>query len=160
MPTCVSYPAREYEFGFGLESFRALQCRHNGCDSVSNHQPHHCLLNRLFSTDQRKHQSSASLAFLQGIHRIPVNSPHKWPVTRKMFLFDDVIMFRKLTSLFPMVNAIAIDDMMTRGIWALAHEILIWFSKRINGLRNGMVYVQIIAVQWHCHCIFTMKNAI
>ena len=39
-----------------------------------------------------KHQSSASLAFVWWIHRIPVNSPHKWPVTRKMFSFDDVIM--------------------------------------------------------------------
>ena len=42
--------------------------------------------------DQRKHQSSASLAFVRGIHRWPVNSPHKGPVTRKMFPFDDVIM--------------------------------------------------------------------
>ena len=42
--------------------------------------------------DQRKHQSSESLAFVLGIHRGPVNSPHKWPVTRKMFPFDDVIM--------------------------------------------------------------------
>ena len=42
--------------------------------------------------DQRKHQSTASLAFVRGIHRGPVNSPHKWPVTRKMFPFDDVIM--------------------------------------------------------------------
>ena len=42
--------------------------------------------------DQRKHQSSASLAFVRGIHRSPVNSPHKSPVTRKMFPFDDVIM--------------------------------------------------------------------
>ena len=42
--------------------------------------------------DQRKHQSSASLAFVWGIHRGSVNSPHKWPVTRKMFPFDDVIM--------------------------------------------------------------------
>ena len=31
--------------------------------------------------DQSKHQSSASLAFVWGIHRGPVNSPHKWPVT-------------------------------------------------------------------------------
>ena len=44
------------------------------------------------STDQRKHKISASLAFVRGIHRRPVNSPHKWPVTRKMFPFDDVIM--------------------------------------------------------------------
>ena len=42
--------------------------------------------------DQRKHQSSASLAFVWGIHRGPVNSPHKGPVMRKMFPFDDVIM--------------------------------------------------------------------
>ena len=41
--------------------------------------------------DQRKPQSSASLAFVWGIHRGPVNSPNKWPVTRKMFPFDDVI---------------------------------------------------------------------
>ena len=43
-------------------------------------------------TNQRNHQSSASLAFVWGIHRGPVNSPHKWPVTRKMFPFADVIM--------------------------------------------------------------------
>ena len=42
--------------------------------------------------DQRKHQSSASLAFVWGIHRGPVNSSHNGPVTRKMFPFDDVIM--------------------------------------------------------------------
>ena len=154
-----------------------LHGRHNGQDSVSNHQPHDCLLNRLFrrrskkiskllftglcvgnspetgefpaqmasnaenvsilwrhhehshngpyvmlqrsehyndvivgamasqitsptmvysivysDADQRKHQSSASLAFVRGIHRWPVTSLHKWPVTRKMFPFDDVIM--------------------------------------------------------------------
>ena len=43
--------------------------------------------------DQRIHQIFASLAFVRGIQRGPVNSPHKWPVTRKMFPFDDVIMF-------------------------------------------------------------------
>ena len=42
-------------------------------------------------SDQRKHQGSASLAFVRGIHRWLVNSPHKGPVTRKMFPFDDVI---------------------------------------------------------------------
>ena len=46
--------------------------------------------------DQSKHQSSASLAFMWGIHRGAVNSPHKWPVTRKMFPFDDVIMNREI----------------------------------------------------------------
>ena len=42
--------------------------------------------------DQRKHQSSASLAFVRGIHRGSGTSPHKWLVTRKMLPFDDVIM--------------------------------------------------------------------
>ena len=42
--------------------------------------------------NQRKHQSSASLVVVWGIHRSPLNSPHKWPLTRKMFSFDDVIM--------------------------------------------------------------------
>ena len=41
--------------------------------------------------DQRKHQSSASPAFVRGVHRWLVNSPHKWPVTQNMFPFDDVI---------------------------------------------------------------------
>ena len=53
-------------------------------------------------TDQRKHQSSTSLAFVRGIHRGPVNSPHKWTVTRKIFPFDAVIMswiiWRKVTA--------------------------------------------------------------
>ena len=44
---------------------------------------------------QRKHKSSASLAFVRGIHRWPVDSHHKGPVTRKMFPFDDVIMIKR-----------------------------------------------------------------
>ena len=75
----------------------ALRWRHNECDSVSNHQPNNCLLNRLPGADQSKHQSSASLAIVLGIHRGPVNSPHKWPVTRKMFPFDDVIMYIQIS---------------------------------------------------------------
>ena len=49
----------------------------------------------LSGADQRKHQSSASLAFVREIHRSPMNSQHKRPVTRKMFPFDDVIMLLK-----------------------------------------------------------------
>ena len=57
--------------------------------------------------DQRKHQSSASLAFVRGIHRGPVNSPHKWPVTWKMFPFDDVIM---INFRIPLANPIHIKE--------------------------------------------------
>ena len=48
----------------------------------------YCFIKVLF------HQSSASLAFVWGIHRWPLHSPHKWPVTRKMLPFDDVIVCR------------------------------------------------------------------
>ena len=61
-----------------------LQWCPNESDGVSNH--------RRSGGDQRKHQSSASLAFVSVIHRWPANSPHKGPVTRKIFPFDDVIM--------------------------------------------------------------------
>ena len=56
--------------------------------------------------DQRKHQCSASLAFVRVIHRRPVNSLHKGPVTRKLFPFDDVIMKCGLfsgTNIWPLV---------------------------------------------------------
>ena len=66
----------------------SLQWRHNERDSVSNHQPHDCYS----GADQRKHQSSALLAFVRGIHRWSVNTPDKGPVTRKIFPLDDVIM--------------------------------------------------------------------
>ena len=66
--------------------------RRNGRDGVSNHQPHDCLLNCLFTRGSKKTSKLASLAFVWGIHRWPVNIPHKGPVTRKMFPFDDVIM--------------------------------------------------------------------
>ena len=58
--------------------------------------------------DQRKHQSSASLAFVRGIHRRPVNSPRKGPVTRKKFPFDDVIMFA-----FPIKTRMSIFKIIT-----------------------------------------------
>ena len=74
--------------------------------------------------DQRKHQSSASLAFVRGIHRSPVNSPHKRPVTRKMFPFDDVIILELLCSVTSSQNCIlqchiTYSAIMTRaGYWS------------------------------------------
>ena len=70
----------------------SLQWRHNECDGVSNHQPHAVYASLYSGADQRKHQSSASLAFVRGIRRWQVSSPHKGLVTRKMFPFDDIIM--------------------------------------------------------------------
>ena len=73
-------------------SSTALHWHHNGSDGISNHQP--LIVNSNFHTGegQRKHQSSTSLALVWGIDRWPVNSPHKWPVTQKMYPFDDAIM--------------------------------------------------------------------
>ena len=69
----------------------ALRWRHNGRDGVWNHQPHDYL--RLFRRrSKKKNQSSASLAFVWGIHRSQVTLPHKGPGTRRMYIFDDVIM--------------------------------------------------------------------
>ena len=75
-----------------VKSFRTLQRRHNENDGVSNHRRLACLLKVLLRRRSKKTSSSTSLAFMRGIHRSPVNSPHKGPVTRKMFPFDDVIM--------------------------------------------------------------------
>ena len=75
-----------------LNQHFALQWRHNERDGMWYHQRRHCLLKRLFRRRSKKHQSSVSQAFVWGIHRSPVNSPHKGPVTWKMLPFDDVIM--------------------------------------------------------------------
>ena len=69
-----------------------LQWRHNGHDSVSNHQSRDCLLNRLFRRRSKKTSKFCVTGFVRGIHRWPVNSRHKGPVTRKTFPFDYVIM--------------------------------------------------------------------
>ena len=65
--------------------------------------------------DQRKYQNSASLAFVWGIHRRPVSSPHKWPVTRKIFPFDDVIMDRH--GGMPPLSSTQIFTQKTTQIW-------------------------------------------
>ena len=72
----------------------ALRWRHNDHDGGSNHQPHGCLLNRLFRRKSRKTSKLRVTGLCVGNSPGPVNSPHKGPVTRKMFPFDDVIMGR------------------------------------------------------------------
>ena len=69
-----------------------LQWRHNDHDCFSNHQPHDCLLNRLFRRRSMKTSKLCVTGLCVGTSPGPVNSPHKWPVTWKMFPFDDVIM--------------------------------------------------------------------
>ena len=73
-----------------------LLWRHNELDGVSIDRRLDCLFNRCAGADQRKHQSSASLPFVRGIHRWALKSRPKGPVTRKLFPFDDVIMLCKI----------------------------------------------------------------
>ena len=69
-----------------------LQWPHNDHDGVSNHQPHGCSLKRLFRHRSKKTSKLRVTGLCVGNSPGPVNSPHKGPVTRKMFPFDDVIM--------------------------------------------------------------------
>ena len=70
----------------------ALQWHHNGCDSVSNHQPHHCLLNRLFKPRSKKTSKLRVASLCAGNSAVTGEFPTQMPVTRKMFPFDDVIL--------------------------------------------------------------------
>ena len=82
---------------FYLRKSKTLHWRHNDHESVSNHQPQDCLLNGLFRRRSKKTSKLRVTGLRVGNSPGPVNSPHKGPVTQKMFPFDDVIM--KLTSL-------------------------------------------------------------
>ena len=73
------------------EEVTSLRWRHNEHDGVSNYQPHDYLLNRLFRCKWKIIFRVTGL--FEGIPNKPVDSPRKGPVTRKMFPFDDVIMF-------------------------------------------------------------------
>ena len=83
--------------------------------------------------DERKHQSPASLAFVWGIHRWPVNSTHKGPVTRKMFPLDDVIMNNKIIKKYALLTVCEENPAMNRWTWlfkTLLLQIKIWPRKR------------------------------
>ena len=107
----------------GLCLAAALQCRHNGSDGFSSHQPHDCLLNRWIRRRSKKTPKLRVTGLCAENHWWPVNSPHKWPVTRKMFPFDDVIMkllSEPLTTLFAftytcMHNHVLMEENMVLG---------------------------------------------
>ena len=67
------------------QRLRPLQRLHNERDGVSNHQPHDCLLNRLLKARIKETSKFRITGICEG-HRSPVNSPHKWSVTRKIYL--------------------------------------------------------------------------
>ena len=69
-----------------------LQWRLNGCDGVSNHQPHHCSLNRLFRRRSKKTSKLCITGLCAGNSPLTGEFPAQMAGNAEMFLFDDVIM--------------------------------------------------------------------
>ena len=92
---CLKMAPILYKPQFVLCIPNTLQWRQNGRDGVSNHRRLDCLLNRLFrrrSTWSKNASKFRVTGLCEGIHRWPVDPPHKGPGTSKMLPFDDVIM--------------------------------------------------------------------
>ena len=81
-------------------------------------------------SDQRKHQSSTSLAFVRGTHPWPVNSPHQWPVTWKIFLFDEVIIVDSDIRLSPTRYEAELPESMTSNCHLTTVKKLKWNSTK------------------------------
>ena len=101
--------------------------------------------------DQRKHESSASLAFVRGILRWPENSPHKWPATRKRFPFDDVIMskanLRDLIAATGLVMLLKLDS--NHWFFILYHIEIRWMTSKNNRI-PFLGYIKLCA-SFHSH---------
>ena len=102
----------------------------------------------VYSGADKKHHNSASLAFVRGIRRWSVNSPHKWPATRKMFPFDDVIMSKKGTE----AQSISYQDIVhikrTNSLYTLISSLLchdMWNAWLID---QKIRYDQLICISW------------
>ena len=110
--------------------------------------------------DQGKHQSSASQAFVRGIHWWPVISPHKGPVTRKMFPLDDVIM-RCFQSHFP-TNIVIIRP---RFPWNLLPGVQLtiaqnWHRKKDWQLAGGKPFSDLVLNFLRCIIVHGEKISI
>ena len=110
-----------------------LPWRHNGRDSVSSHQPHHCLLNGLF----RRRKKTTSKLRVTGL--CAGNCPHKWPVTRKIFPFDDVIMRRSHKMVPPDMEPNCRDDCDNGKLWSCGTYLNASMKWAIFGLDRGFV---------------------
>ena len=88
-----------------------LQWRHNERGVVSNQKPHDFLLNCLFKRRSNKTSKLRVTGLCEGNSPGPVNSPHKGPVTRKMFPLDDVSMGYVSDPLLPSHNKIQVWTM-------------------------------------------------
>ena len=102
----------------------SLRWRNNGCDSVSNHQPRDFTQPFIQTQIKENIKAPCHRAFVRGIHRCP----HKWPVTRKMFPFDDVIMYMHFVDpLYVVLN-----------------------TKVDQGTHVANIFSIVIQIQWKC----------
>ena len=102
--------------------------------------------------DQRKHQSSASLAFVRVIHRWLINSPHKGPITRKMFPFDYVIVILSWVIFTPSSHIWRISSLPSN------HSIYQKSKSRV-GLFNCALS-QFMIIGWICWICFKIDSAL
>ena len=108
--------------------------------------------------DQRKHQSSASLAFVREIQRWPLNFPYKWPVTRvvtrNLFPFDDVIMFQD----FPRTWMVKCKHFCTSFLWHHTFIISFLVLQTASCFPWGMISTTWVSTDLRddrkCKCIF------
>ena len=107
----------------------SLQWRHDEHDGISNHQPHDCLLNCLL----RHRSKKTSKLHVTGLcDRWPVNSPHKGPVMQKMYLFDDVIMYRE-------------------NVKASHYSSSVWWSYQMGWLHHTVLWKGLLGRQHFTH---------
>ena len=120
----------------------SLHWRHNVYDGVSNHQPHGCLLNRLFRRRSTKTSKLRVTGLCVGKSPGPVNSLHEGPVTRKMLPFDDVIMWRN-TSMF--YDIIALEHTVFKSFVLVRVSCPIIIVKKSQELKRKL-YIIIIEI--------------
>ena len=105
--------------------FFAWHWRHNDRGGVSDHQPHDCLLSRLFRLRSKKTSKLRGTGLCAGNSPGPVNSRRKGPVTRKIFPFDDVIMVHDF------FNSISTNVLVLKSAW-LPKFIAVWHDTFLN----------------------------
>ena len=94
------------------------------------------------SPDQRKYQSSASLAFVRGIHRWLVNSPHKGPVRWKIFPFDDVIM--QFECISNITNVLPRNPWIFNSVWS--SDTIWWQRSWLKHIKAAILFAWLLGV--------------
>ena len=122
-----------------------LRWRHNGRDIVSNHQPRHCLLSHIFGRRSKKTSKLRVTGLCAGNSPEIGEFPHKWPVTRKRFLFDDVIMMGLVRDVCMQLVSLLVSGWPSHVHGVLCQLLTLWLGDAIWWHRSGSTLVQVIA---------------